>query len=91
MNKYVIILLIFFTWICFLDKNNIIRTLRTRHEIKMLKKDKAYYIKQNELIRKEKDEVMSQSKKLEKFARENYHMKKDGEEIIFLEFTKKDK
>ena len=88
-NKYIIILLLFTVWIGFFDRNNILRTLKTRNEIKRLSLDKEYYRKEIEKLKKNKEELKNNPKALEKIARENYHMKKDGEEIIFIETEKK--
>lgn len=91
LNKYILILLVFIILVGFLDKNNTLRTLKTLREIKKLEQTKSYY--QNEIARtkKETNNLMTNQKSLEKFARENYHMKKDDEEIIFIEVREPEK
>ncbi|AMC10723.1 septum formation initiator [Lutibacter profundi] len=84
-NKYVIILSIFIVWMVFLDENSMLNHREFNKEINKLKNEKKYYktqIKQDrELINKLKNNT-----ELEKFAREEYHMKKENEEIYLIEY-----
>ncbi|WP_457619127.1 FtsB family cell division protein [Lutibacter sp.] len=84
-NKYVIILSIFIIWMGFFDENSMLNHREFNKEINKLKSEKKYYktqIKQDkELINKLKN-----NEELEKFAREEYHMKKDNEEIYLIEY-----
>ena len=91
LNKFIIILLLFIIWVGFLDKNNTLRTIKTLHEIKKLTQTREYYRKEIVKTLKEKESLMTDPKSLEKFARENYHMKKENEEIIFVEVEKQKK
>jgi len=49
-----------------------------------LKEEEAYYAKEIEKARKERDELFTSDKTLEKFAREKYFMKKDNEEVFIM-------
>lgn len=84
-NKYVIILSIFIVWMFFFDENSMLNHREFNKEINKLKNEKKYYktqIKQDrELINKLKNNT-----ELEKFAREEYHMKKENEEIYLIEY-----
>jgi len=84
-NKYVIILSIFIVWMVFFDENSMLNHREFNKEINKLKNEKKYYktqIKQDkELINKLKNNT-----ELEKFAREEYHMKKENEEIYLIEY-----
>lgn len=84
-NKYVIILSIFIVWMVFFDENSMLNHREFNKEINKLKSEKKYYktqIKQDkELINKLKN-----NEELEKFAREEYNMKKDNEEIYLIEY-----
>jgi len=84
-NRYVIILSIFIVWMLFFDKNSIINHRELNKEINKLKSERDYLdneIKQdNELIKK-----LENKDDLEKFAREEYHMKKENEEIYLIEY-----
>ncbi|WP_457609866.1 FtsB family cell division protein [Lutibacter sp.] len=84
-NKYVIILSIFIVWMVFFDENSMLNHREFNKEINKLKSEKKYYktqIKQDkELINKLKN-----NEELERFAREEYNMKKDNEEIYLIEY-----
>ena len=84
-NRYVIILSIFIVWMVFFDENSFLNHREFNKEIKKLNNEKEYYereIKQDkELIDKLNDE-----EELEKFAREEYKMKKENEEIYIIEY-----
>lgn len=84
-NKYVIIFLIFIVWMVFFDKNSLLNHLEFNDEINKLNSKKEYYktqIKQDKgLINK-----LENKEELEKFAREEYNMKKENEEIYLIEY-----
>jgi len=84
-NRYVITLSIFIVWMFFFDENSFLNHVEFDKEIDKLNSEKVYYKTQieqdNELIDKLKNK-----EKLEKFAREEYHMKKENEEIYLIEY-----
>ena len=84
-NKYFIIFVVFLLWISFFDRNNLVRTFQTRGKVKELKEQRAYYLKQIEETKRVKNELLYNKKNLEKFAREQYFMKKEAEEIFIVD------
>lgn len=84
-NRYVLVLSIFVVWMVFFDENSLINHYDFNQEIEKLENEKDYYksqIKQDkELINKLEDK-----EQLEKFAREEYNMKKENEEIYLIEY-----
>jgi cell division protein FtsB len=84
-NIYVIILSIFLVWMLFFDENSFINHREFDKEIDKLNREKEYY--QSE-IQKDKDLIKKLENKedLEKFAREEYKMKKENEEIYLIEY-----
>jgi cell division protein DivIC len=85
-NKYFIVSAIMLVWICFFDRYNLVRRLfRDGREYSELKSEKIYYQKKIEEVKKNKEELFSSNEKLEKFAREKYYMKKDGEDVFVVE------
>ena len=76
--------MIFLLWIGFFDRNNLVRTIRTRGKVKELNEKKAYYLKQIEETKLIKNEILNNKKSIEKFAREQYFMKKDNEDIFII-------
>jgi len=84
-NKYVLIILIFVIWILFLDANSWFIHRELDQEIKELKDNREYYKK--EISKDQKDiKILKDSSELEKFAREEYFMKRDNEEIYIIEY-----
>lgn len=94
LNRYIFISLLFVVWIIFFDKNNVISQHEYSKKLNQLKKNKAYYETEIEVNRKEMDELSIEDtsvvydpvrmKKLEKFAREKYLMKKDDEDVFVI-------
>jgi len=83
-NKYYISILIFIVWIGFLDRNDFISQCTYNQKLKQLKRDKEYFLSEIEKDKKNLQELISNSKNLEKFAREKYLMKKEDEDIFVM-------
>jgi cell division protein FtsB len=83
-NKYIITLLAFIIWISFFDQNDLISQYKWRRELYNLEKDKEFYMKEIKQTKVNLDELITDNKKLEKFAREKYLMKKDDEDIFVI-------
>lgn len=77
-------LLIFFVWLAFFDRNNLVEKMQLRGKIATLKKEKAYYQEKIEEDSRKMQELLSNKKNLEKFAREQYFMKKPDEDIFVI-------
>lgn len=84
LNKYFLVGLFMFLWLMFFDQNNIINRVQSGMELQELKRDKLYYTEKIREIRKNKNELMSNTESLEKFAREKYRMKKDDEDLFIV-------
>jgi len=83
-NKYILTILIFFAWIIFLDSNNLIARYKDMRELHSLKNDKEYFTKKIEVDRRKLRELKTDNQSLEKFAREQYHMKKADEDLYIV-------
>ena len=83
-NKYALTAIIFLIWILFFDQNKIITQVQYHQELNKLEDEKEFY--QIELVKIQADlnELQSNPKSLEKFAREKYLMKKDDEEVFVI-------
>lgn len=88
-NKFALCIIAFIVWLAFFDKNDFYSQYRFRQQLKVLNKDKAYYTDELEKSRKDLTELMSSPANLEKFARENYLMKRDDEDIFVIVNDKK--
>src|SRR5690606_2234392 len=85
-NKYVLLLVLFAVWMLFLDSNSWLVHRELDHQIEELEKNKEYYKSQ---IRKDTAIInsMDDLEELERFAREEYYMKRENEEVFIIEYT----
>lgn len=84
-NWFILILVVFAVWMLFFDTNSWLIHHELNTDIEALQNEKEYYkreiIKDNKAIKK-----LSTEEGLEKFAREEYYMKKENEEIFIIEY-----
>jgi len=83
-NKYVIATLAFITWMLFFDRNDISSQYHYRSNLSELQKEKEFYLKETEKVKKDLEELTTDPKQLQKFAREKYYMKKDNEDVYVI-------
>lgn len=83
-NKYFIALMAVLVWLLFFDKNNLIQQYRLQKQLHDLQRDKQYYLE--EIRRDSTDLRMLQDDPdaLERYARENYLMKRENEDIYII-------
>ncbi|WP_350285266.1 septum formation initiator family protein [uncultured Croceitalea sp.] len=83
-NMYILVLTLFVVWMVFFDTNSLLIHNELKREINKLEQQKDFLQKE---IEKDKEMLkeLSDEKALEKFAREQYFMKKDDEEIFLIE------
>lgn len=84
LNKYTITFLIFLVWLAFFDHNNLVEKWQLNKKIATLKKEKSYYKEKIEEDTRKIKELLSSKENLEKFAREQYLMKKANEDIFVI-------
>lgn len=84
-NRYVLILLLFLVWMLFFDENSYINHRELNKEIDKLEKANEYYEKE---MKHDKKIIknLENSDSLEKFAREEYKMKRKDEDIYIIQF-----
>jgi cell division protein DivIC len=90
-NKYVLTIVIFFIWILLFDSNNLIARFRDMQELHNLKTDREYYIKKIEVDKRKLHELKTDNHNLEKFAREQYRMKKSDEDLYIILTPREDR
>ena len=83
-NKYLLTTLIFLIWVLLLDSNNIVARYKDMRELHKLKIDREYYIQRIEADRQKLHELKTDNHNLEKFAREQYRMKKPDEDLYII-------
>ena len=83
-NVYVIAIVIFILFISFFIEDSLLKRSKLSNQIDKLKAEKEYYeIKIKENIRKTK-ELTNNKASLEKFAREQYGMKEENEDVYII-------
>jgi cell division protein FtsB len=75
---------IFVIWIILLDTNNLIERYRQMSELRKLKSEREYYMKKIEEDRSKLNELKTDDDNLEKFAREQYKMKRKDEDLFIV-------
>jgi len=90
-NKYILTILIFIIWLLLLDSNNLVARFRDIRELHRLRNDKEYYTKKIEIDKKKLQELKTDDQNLEKFAREQYKMKKPDEDLYIILTPKEDR
>lgn len=83
-NKYTLTGAIFVIWISFFDENNLITQYQYHAELSKLQDEEVFYKEELLKIQESLKELKTNPKTLEKFARENYLMKKDDEELFVI-------
>jgi len=83
-NKYFLTITIFIVWITLLDTNNLIERYSQLSELRKLKLEREYYIKKIEEEKRKLNELKTDNDNLEKFAREQYKMKKKNEDLYIV-------
>ena len=83
-NKFVIATAIFAVWITFFDQNNLLSRISSVRTLHQMEKQKEYYAKKIEEDALHTNELLSDDENLEKFAREQYLMKKPDEDVFVI-------
>ena len=83
-NKYLISFAVFCVIILFLDKNDLLTQLDRKKELHGLNQSKAYYTREINKLEKVYQDLISDPRAIEKFARENYFMKRENEDLFII-------
>ena len=84
-NKYSLTLIVFFVWIIFFDSNNLINRIINLQQVHKLERDIVFYEEKIKNDNAKIEELQSNPANLEKFAREQFLMKKEDEDIFIVE------
>ena len=84
-NKYLLASVFFVVWMLFFDQRDYFQQRDRQEELKKLEAKKQYYVQEIEKTKKEPQDLQNNPAALEKFAREHYLMKKDGEDLYIIE------
>lgn len=81
-NRYFLALVIFVGWLIFFDKHDVLTQWKLQRTVNKLEQDKDYYSKE---IKRAEQKRLDLEVNKEKYAREQYYMKKDNEEVFIIE------
>ena len=83
-NKYSLTILLFLVWLMFFDQNNLIDRFSMHREIRELEENRLYFLEQIEKDSTRLHELTTDKENLEKYAREQYYMKKKDEDVFVI-------
>lgn len=83
-NKYFLVFASFVAIVLFFDSFNAIERIQLSRELKSAKAEKEYYQEEIQVIQAKLDELMVNKETLEKFAREEYYMKRQNEDVFVI-------
>jgi len=81
---YVLFGSFFLIWMVFVDSNDIGSQIKLTQKLNGLKSQKEYYKAKKVEVLKDREELNTNKELLEKFARENYLMKKKSEDLYVI-------
>ena len=83
-NKYFLAFLIVLVWLVFFDTHSFVRQWRLQRQLRELQAEREYY--REEIMRDSTaiENLKSDPEALERYAREKYHMKREGEDIYII-------
>ena len=68
----------------FIDANDLISQVKLKNQLENLEDEKEYYLHKIDEVKKDREELLSNDRLLEKFAREKYFMKKESEDLFVV-------
>ena len=83
-NKYVLTIAVFAIWMLFFDQNNVVDRMKMSKEIRQLEDDREYYLEQIQKDSTRFHELTTDQDNLEKYAREQFFMKKKNEDVFVV-------
>ncbi len=83
-NKYLLTGAGFAVWMIFFDRNDLFTQHERGKELSALEKSKEYYSGQIAKERKSLEELQNNPAAIEKYAREQYGMKRDNEDVFVV-------
>ena len=83
-NKFVLTIIFFIVWLVIFDSNNLISRYNEISRLRKLRKEKEFIAEKITNDRKKLYELKTNNSNLEKFAREQYKMKKPDEDLYIV-------
>lgn len=90
-NKYILTISVFAFWMLFFDQNNFVDRIKMTSEINQLERDREYFLEEIQKDSARLNELTTNKENLEKYAREQFLMKKPNEDVFVVMEEKKKK
>ena len=84
-NKYLLTAVAFMAWMVYFDQNDWFSMRERKKELKAAKDNVAYLNKEIAHMETEHADLVTKPEKLEQYARENFRMKRDNEDLYVIE------
>ncbi len=84
-NKYFIASVLFLSWTLFFDQNDWFSLQQRQKELNGVKDNIKYLNTEITRMNTERTNLLTNPQKLEQYARENYRMKHDGEDVYVID------
>lgn len=83
-NRYGLAVAVLLAWITVFSDSDLWTTWKNHRELNRMEEQREWYTKEIARTKEQLDEIHSDKRLLEKFARERYLMKRDNEDIFVL-------
>ncbi len=83
-NFYFISGILFLVWMLFFDSNDLFLQFQRNNRLHQISAKKQFYLEKIAEVEKDRMELLSDEKLLEKYARENYLMRKPSEDLYIV-------
>lgn len=84
-NRYVLGILVFALWVSFFDANSVVNILSARRRVSALEAKRQYYEQRIAEDRERLHDLQTSRVSLERFAREQYYMRRPNEDVFVVE------
>lgn len=81
---YIVFGILFLFWMIFIDSNDFYTQFKLNNQLNTLEDEKEFYQHKIEEVKQEREQLLTDKDELEKFARENYLMKKESEDLFII-------
>ena len=86
-NKYLLAGIFFIVWMLFFDQRDFFQQSQRTGELKKVEAAKKYYQDEIEKTKKQLNNLQNNPASVEKYARERYLLRREGEEVYLFEDT----
>ncbi|HKL02326.1 MAG TPA: septum formation initiator family protein [Cryomorphaceae bacterium] len=83
-NKYSLVIILFLVYITFFDAHDLISQLKIKWDLHEIETQIEYLEEDTRASKAQIEELTTNQESLEKFAREQYRMKRENEEIFVI-------